>query len=90
MPDGADVGFEGYYHALFEDAVAGRDHVGFLLVPPRTDAVAGQGHVALEAGLVEAIVGEVVDVRRAGAGDAAVDGGAVDVQDDLIRPLLLV
>ena len=55
----ADVRLESHRHALLEDPRAGWHQVRDLLVPPCVYAVPGQRHVALEAGLVEAVAGEV-------------------------------
>ena len=81
---------EGHHHTLFQNAVAGGHHVRLLLVPPSAYSVSCQRHVALEACVVEPVVGEVVDVGGLRAGDTLFDGGAVDVERHLIDLLLLV
>ena len=78
------MGLKGDYHSLFQGVLAGRDHVWLLLVPPGADAVSGDGDSPLDSGVIEGIVGEMVDVRCSGPRTAMVDRRAVDVPVDLV------
>ena len=53
-------------------------------MPPGADPVARQGDLPLDPGVVEGVVGEVIDVRGSGAREAMADGGPVDVPVDLV------